>query len=1029
MEQTANRNPDSASAQNAFYAALLRANRPDLVVQRFDTGQFASNAATEATYKKALEKVVQTDGQIGGLQNNTSLNSDQLGAVAQAIGARSRGGNSAFAKSGSGAKDAPLYVVVEESYGTTIFKWVKFFAWFAFAVWIFYVIISFLVEGAGLLKRVGGINVNEAKPELQKTKFSDVEGCDEAKEELQELVAFLKDPKQFSALGGKLPKGVLLVGPPGTGKTLLARAVAGEAGVPFFYASGSEFDEMYVGVGAKRVRELFTSARAKSPAIIFIDELDAIGGKRNPRDGAYAKQTLNQLLTELDGFDQGSGIIIIAATNFPESLDSALTRPGRFDRNVNVPLPDVRGRMAILKLKLKNMQLGTDVDLEIIARGTTGFSGADLENLANQAAVHASKRKATKIHMSDYEWAKDKILMGPERRSAVIQEKDKIMTAYHEGGHALVALLTPYATPLYKATIMPRGHALGITYQLAEMDKVSESKQELLAQIDVCMGGKCAEIIVYGEDAVTSGSSSDITAATRLALAMVKRFGMSDKLGNLDLERQELPTGMHELVWDEAKRIIDESKDRVLRLLRENRKSLDAISKGLIDYEILNKVEMENVIRGEKLPDRLKSTSGPVKAIEPKKLPILTPPQPPRGSTEPGLGTPPPVDSLKIESLDPDSYVVMMKEPQNLLENVVDTVVDEVVTSLKLKPKRRYKNGKTKGFSAVLSTSQLSSLKANPKVAYIEPDATLNIQGTITPLSKRGLTTQPSSPWNLARLSHRSKGSNTYVYDTTSGSGTCSYILDTGLYTQHNDFSPSRATLIKNFDTSDNSNDDLSGHGTHVAAILGGNRYGVAKQTKILGVKVCNKNGACNLSDVIAGIDLVVADSKARASTCPNGVTMTLSFGTEGAGSSRSIQEGIVAATQAGIFVVAAAGNDNVDVKGITPAGSPFVCSVGASDVDDRKAGFSNFGAGIGVFAPGVAVQSAWIGGVDASQYLSGTSMAAPHVAGLGAYIMGMKGKQNPIGLCTTIKNSANMNALSGLPGGTPNRLAYNGAA
>lgn len=643
MEQTANNNPNSASAQNAFYSALLRANRPELVVQRFDTGQFASNAGVEATYKKALDKLAQSES--GGLQNNTNLNNDQLGAVAQAVGARSRGGNSALAKSGSGAKDAPLYVVVDESYGSTIFKWVKFIAWFAFAVWIVYVIISMMVEGAGLLKRVGGINVNEAKPELQKTKFSDVEGCDEAKEELQELVAFLKDPKQFSTLGGKLPKGVLLVGPPGTGKTLLARAVAGEAGVPFFYASGSEFDEMYVGVGAKRVRELFTSARTKSPAIIFIDELDAIGGKRNPRDGAYAKQTLNQLLTELDGFDQGSGIIIIAATNFPESLDKALTRPGRFDRNVNVALPDVRGRMAILKLKLKNMQIGTDVDLSIIARGTTGFSGADLENLANQAAVHASKRKATKIHMSDYEWAKDKILMGPERRSAVIQEKDKIMTAYHEGGHALVALLTPYATPLYKATIMPRGHALGITFQLSEMDRVSESKQEMLAQIDVCMGGKCAEIVVYGEEAVTSGASSDISAATNMALAMVRRFGMSDKLGNLDLTKEELPTGMHQLVWDEVKRIIDESKDRVLKLLKENRKSLDAVSKGLVEYEILDKAEMEKVIKGEKLPDRLKSAPGPMKAIEPPKITIIKPGSPPTGTgpADPGMGMPPAV--------------------------------------------------------------------------------------------------------------------------------------------------------------------------------------------------------------------------------------------------------------------------------------------------------------------------------------------------------------------------------------------------
>jgi ATP-dependent metalloprotease len=631
MEQTANNHPSSASAQNAFYSALLRANRPDIIVQRFENGQFASNAACEATYKRALDKMVQNDGQsTGGLQNHTNLNNDKLGAVAQAVGARVQGGNSAIAKSGSGAKESPLYVVVEESIGSSVFKWVKFFLWFALAVWIFYVIISMLVEAGGMLKRVGGQTHNEAKPELQKTKFSDVEGCDEAKEELQELVAFLKNPAQFSTLGGKLPKGVLLVGPPGTGKTLLARAVAGEAGVPFFYASGSEFDEMYVGVGAKRVRELFANARTKAPAIIFIDELDAIGGKRSSRDHAYAKQTLNQLLTELDGFDQGSGIIIIAATNFPESLDNALTRPGRFDRNVVVPLPDVRGRMAILKLKLAKMQLGTDVDISVLARGTPGFSGADLENLANQAAVHASKRKATKIHMIDYEWAKDKILMGSERRSAVITEKDKIMTAYHEGGHALVALYSPHADPLYKATIMPRGHALGITFSLPEMDKVSRSKQEYLAQIDVSMGGKCAEHIIYGEDAVTSGASSDIQSATSIAHSMVTKFGMSDKLGNLDLSRKDIPPQTNQLVWEEVRRIIDESKERVLALLKSRRKELDAVAKGLVEYEILSKDEMEKVIRGEKLAGRLTSAPDvPMKAPGPPRLTIISPPEPP----------------------------------------------------------------------------------------------------------------------------------------------------------------------------------------------------------------------------------------------------------------------------------------------------------------------------------------------------------------------------------------------------------------
>lgn len=524
MEQTANNNPTSATAQNAFYSALLRANMPAIVVERYQTGRYASSPSCETTYQRALESV----GQTGGLATSHataytghpnqprpgdfSMSAEQLQAVGQAVAAQYRGGNiSVTGKSGSagtGAKDTPLYVVVEESLGSSIFKWVKFFFYFALVGYFALVVMTIVVEATGMLKKVGGFQSTEAQPQDQTTRFSDVHGCDEAKEELQEVVQFLKDPTKFSALGGKLPKGVLLVGPPGTGKTLLARAVAGEAGVPFFYMSGSEFDEIYVGVGAKRVRELFNNARAKSPAIIFIDELDAIGAKRNDRDPAYVKQSLNQLLTEMDGFSQDTGVIVIAATNLPQMLDKALTRPGRFDRNISVPLPDVRGRMEILKNKMKKVQIGTDVDESTIARGTPGFSGAELENLINQAAVHASKNQQPKVTMLDFEWAKDKILMGSERRSMVVQEKDKLMTAYHEGGHALVGLKTQGATPLYKVTIMPRGPALGITHFLEEMDKVSKSKAEYLAEIDVCMGGKVAEELVYGPDNVTSGASS-----------------------------------------------------------------------------------------------------------------------------------------------------------------------------------------------------------------------------------------------------------------------------------------------------------------------------------------------------------------------------------------------------------------------------------------------------------------------------------------------------------------------------------------
>lgn len=545
MEQTANNNPTSATAQNAFYSALLRANMPAIIIERHQTGRFASNPACEATYLRALEKLGQTEGAAAGGVNSQilgqtgALNNEQLQAIGQAVAAQSRGGNIAMARgktgsTGTGAKDSPLYVVVEESIGGTIFKWAKFLLYFGLVTYFSLVIITIAVETTGILKKVGGNQNNEAQPQHQTVRFSDVHGCDEAKEELQELVEFLKAPEKFSTLGGKLPKGVLLVGPPGTGKTLLARAVAGEADVPFFFMSGSEFDEVYVGVGAKRVRALFNAARAKAPAIVFIDELDAIGGKRNERDAAYVKQTLNQLLTELDGFSQQSGVIILGATNFPQLLDKALTRPGRFDRNVVVPLPDVRGRMEILKHHMKNVQVGTDVDESVIARGTPGFSGAELENLVNQAAVRASRNQMKKVGMLDFEWAKDKILLGAERRSAVIQQKDKVMTAYHEGGHALVALYTKGADPLYKATIMPRGMALGITYQMPEMDKVSMTKKECLARIDVCMGGKVAEELVYGPENVTTGPASVTSLAFQLtAVYLANRWRLGHPTSNI----------------------------------------------------------------------------------------------------------------------------------------------------------------------------------------------------------------------------------------------------------------------------------------------------------------------------------------------------------------------------------------------------------------------------------------------------------------------------------------------------------------
>jgi ATP-dependent metalloprotease len=509
LEDAANKMPNSGTVQGSFYEALLRANMPAIVVERYQSGHFASNRACEAAYQRALTQLGAADNSAVLNQQNGAgnLNHAQLQALGQAVAASSRGGNIAVSRgtNGSGGKESPMYVVIEETIGSVIFKWVRLLLYFALFGYISLAVITFAIDTLTPLKTAGAKADNEAKPKHQTVRFSDVHGCPEAKEELQELVDFLKAPDKFSTLGGKLPKGVLLVGPPGTGKTLLARAVAGEAGVPFFFMSGSEFDEVYVGVGAKRVRDLFANAKAKAPAIIFIDELDAIGGRRNPRDSSYAKQTLNQLLTELDGFEKNNGVIIIAATNFPELLDKALTRPGRFDRNVVVGLPDVRGRMEILKHHMKAIVPANDVNLEQLAAGTPGFSGADLENIINQAAVHASKARAKAVKMKDFEWAKDKVMMGAEKRNMVISPVEKEMTAYHEAGHALVGMFTKGANQLHKITIMPRGNTLGVTMHLPEMDKYSMSMSEYKALIDVAMGGKVAENLVYGHENVTSG--------------------------------------------------------------------------------------------------------------------------------------------------------------------------------------------------------------------------------------------------------------------------------------------------------------------------------------------------------------------------------------------------------------------------------------------------------------------------------------------------------------------------------------------
>lgn len=450
-----------------------------------------------------------------------------------------------------------------------------------------------------------------------KTTFSDVAGVEEAKEEVQELVEFLRDPAKFQRLGGKIPRGVLMVGSPGTGKTLLAKAIAGEAKVPFFSISGSDFVEMFVGVGASRVRDMFEQAKKHSPCIIFIDEIDAVGRSRGAGLGGghdEREQTLNQLLVEMDGFDGNEGIIVIAATNRPDVLDPALLRPGRFDRQVTVPLPDIRGREQVLKVHMRQVPIADDVEPSVIARGTPGFSGADLANLVNEAALFAARANKRMVSMEEFEKAKDKILMGAERRSMVMNEKEKLNTAYHEAGHAIVGRLVPEHDPVYKVSIIPRGRALGVTMYLPEEDKYSQSKRGLESSISSLFGGRIAEEMTLGFDGVTTGASNDIERATKLARAMVTKWGLSEKLGPLayDEEEGEVFLGKQmsqrkhvseqtaEEIDREVRAIIDTCYARAKTILEENRDKLDLMADALMQFETIDADQINDIMEGHK---------------------------------------------------------------------------------------------------------------------------------------------------------------------------------------------------------------------------------------------------------------------------------------------------------------------------------------------------------------------------------------------------------------------------------------------
>jgi len=498
--------------------------------------------------------------------------------------------------------------------------WGILISWFPMllliGVWIFFM--RQMQSGGGKAMGFGKSKARLLTEKSGRVTFEDVAGIDEAKQELEEIVEFLKDPHKFQRLGGKIPKGCLLVGPPGTGKTLLARAIAGEANVPFFTISGSDFVEMFVGVGASRVRDMFEQGKKNAPCIIFIDELDAVGRHRGAGLGGgndEREQTLNQLLVEMDGFETNEGVILISATNRPDVLDPALLRPGRFDRQVVVPNPDILGREKILKVHMRKVPLAPDVDARVIARGTPGFSGADLANLVNEAALLAARAGKRVVTMTEFEQAKDKVMMGTERRSMVMTSEEKALTAYHEAGHALVGMFVEKSDPLHKVTIIPRGRALGLTMSLPERDRYSYSKLEMECKLAIMFGGRIAEELVFGEANVTTGASNDIQQATAMARRMVTEYGFSEKLGPLRYtdneeeiflghsvtQHKNVSDATAKLIDEEVRRLIDEAESQARNIVSEHRKDLEAIAQALLEFETLTGDEVDSVLRGESI--------------------------------------------------------------------------------------------------------------------------------------------------------------------------------------------------------------------------------------------------------------------------------------------------------------------------------------------------------------------------------------------------------------------------------------------
>lgn len=601
--------PKDNFKQSALYAELNK-HSPETVIKRFEERKHATDAHCVVEYLRAL---LMTNAISEYLPESRSGKSGTLPTLLQELKKRAGGLDEPFTTPGMTDKH-PLHVVMVDAKGSKSMRFVQelistcLFMIFFSVMWVMFA--AFLrkyVSSMGGMGPSAGISTStayapkeyskETLPEKNTKTFKDVKGCNEAKEELEEIVEYLKDPAKFTRLGGKLPKGVLLTGPPGTGKTLLAKAIAGEAGVPFFYRAGSEFEEMFVGVGARRVRALFQAAKKKAPCIVFIDEIDAVGSTRKQWEG-HTKKTLHQLLVEMDGFEANEGIIVVAATNLPEILDPALTRPGRFDRHVVVTNPDVRGRQEILELYLHNKPVAEDVDVKLLARGTPGFNGADLANLVNMAALKAAVEGTDMISGTQLEFAKDKIVMGTERKSFVQSDESRKLTAYHESGHAVVAFNTAGAHPIHKATITPRGNALGMVSQIPDKDETSVSKIQMLARLDVAMGGRVAEELIFGSEQVTTGARSDLQHATALARHMVSECGMSDSVGPIFIAVDE-PRPSQEIqrnIDAEVVRLLKEAYERVKALLKKHEADLHALANALLEHETLTSKQIHQIL-------------------------------------------------------------------------------------------------------------------------------------------------------------------------------------------------------------------------------------------------------------------------------------------------------------------------------------------------------------------------------------------------------------------------------------------------